>query len=362
MREFAIFLVSALMSGALVVALRGYAPSLGLIDHPGGRKTHEMPVPVVGGLAMYLALAPFVLASGHRDAFAFVIALGFVTLVGALDDRVQLSAKLRLALEVVAAVILLTGGVAVNYLGNLIGFGPMGTSFAAPVFTIVCVIGLINGFNMADGLDGLAGSLAFVACIFFTGVALATGQGEVALVGIAALGVLVGFLAFNMRSRIRRRAAVFMGDAGSMVLGILFAWFAIELAGNKPSLLTPIGAVWILAVPLLDMGSVMAYRISHGTSPFHADRRHFHYMLVDRGMPVSKAVALLVGAASICGAIGLGFPLLGIPEWAMFWAFLAVLGLTWRWISSADRAPRATARAPAASRAAPNVNEPMVIE
>jgi UDP-GlcNAc:undecaprenyl-phosphate GlcNAc-1-phosphate transferase len=121
-----------------------------------------------------------------------------------------------------------------------------------------------------------------------------------------------------------------MGDAGSMVLGLLLAWFAIELAGREASPLAPIGAVWILAVPLLNMGAVLCDRVRHHESPFAADHRHFHHLLADGGMPVPRTVAFAVTAATLAGAVGVGLPLLGVPEWALFAAFGAALACACR--------------------------------
>lgn len=324
---------AALASAGMIVCLRPAARTLGLIDRPGGRKAHDLPVPVVGGLAMYLGLAPFVFTSPTPTAYGLATALGILALVGALDDRRPISARTRLFAEFAAAAIIIASGDSVRYLGDLLGFGPIGTSVLAPAFTLVCFVGASNAMNMSDGLDGLAGSLALVACGWFTVIALAAGNAAVAGIGAAAIGVVIGFLVFNLRTPWRKRATVFMGDAGSMVLGFLLAWFAIELAGERPSLLTPIGAVWILAVPLLDMGSVMLSRLKHRVSPFAGDRRHIHYVLVDGGMSVPQAVGVKVAAAVICGAIGAGFPLVGIPEWVMFAAFLVLWLLTYKWIA-----------------------------
>lgn len=333
---------ACLISVVLILVLRRFAEPLGLIDHPSGRKAHAAPVPAVGGVAMYGAIAPFALLAlpGARGA-VLVAALGLLVIAGVLDDRIHLRPRVRFAIEIGAAVLLIWGGQSVAYLGNLLGLGPLHTGAYGAFFSLVCYVGLINATNMVDGIDGLAASLSLIAIMFFTGVAAAVGETGIAVVGAAAIGVLLGFLAFNLRTGWRTHAAIFMGDAGSMFLGCLLAWFAIVLAGRAPSLLTPIGAVWILAVPLLDMGSVMLYRIRQRRSPFDGDRRHIHYRLIDSGVSVSRAVTLLTAAAIACGAIGLGFPLLGIPQWAMFIAFLVAWFAAYRVVARSPADPQA---------------------
>ena len=319
--------------------LRRFALPLGLVDYPGGRKTHDVPVPVIGGLAMYLGgLLPLELTNLHGAAFVLILILGLLAVIGALDDRVQLSSRVRFAAELAAAAVLIANGDSVHYLGDLLGFGPIGASVMGPLFTFVCYVGVVNAVNMSDGIDGLAGSLAIVACAWFAVIALVGGHAEIAGIVVPVFGVLISFLAFNLRTPWRAHAAVFMGDAGTMVLGFLLAWFAVKLAGQGPALLTPIGAVWILAVPLLDEGSVMLYRLRCRVSPFRSDRLHAHYVLIDRGISVSGVVAVMVTAGVICGALGVGFPLLGIPEWVMFAGFLMLWGLVYKWISRAHKA------------------------
>lgn len=329
-RQLAVLSISGVGCVAWLGLFRSIAVPLGLVDHPGGRKRHDLPMPVVGGLAMFLGMLPVLFAGGHGALVNLGLAMLLVVVVGVVDDKATIPAKTRLTLEALAALILVAGGVSLRHLGDLVGGGPIGTSLAAPLITVVCVTGTINAMNMADGLDGLAGSLALVAIAFFTAVALADGDLQLVKVGCAALGAIAGFLAFNLRTRFRSRAAVFMGDAGSMLLGLVIAWFAITLAGQRPSLLTPIGAVWIMAVPLCDMGSVMLHRMQRGQSPFAADRRHLHYLLVDAGMSVSEAVGLLVLAGVACGAIGVALPLLGVPEWLLFAAFLGTWAIVYR--------------------------------
>ncbi|MBS0319488.1 MAG: undecaprenyl/decaprenyl-phosphate alpha-N-acetylglucosaminyl 1-phosphate transferase [Proteobacteria bacterium] len=342
-------LAAFVISLVLIVALRRAAPTAGLLDRPGGRKLHASPVPVVGGLAMFIAILPFIVAAADRGAATtLAFALAILVGVGFLDDRFLLRPRYRFVAEFGAAMVLVWGGQSVAYLGDLIGFGAIHTGVFGAAFSVACYVGLINAVNMIDGLDGLAGALMLIALVFFTAVAGIDGNAMALQVGLAAIGALVAFLLFNLRTPWRARAAVFMGDAGSMMLGCLVAWFAIVLAGRLPagtssSSLTPIGAVWVLAVPLLDMGSVMLHRIRRGRSPFDGDRRHLHYRMVDSGISVTRAVATLAAAAVACGFVGIGFPRLGIPEWVMFYAFIAAWFLAYRAVSRAPTRPASSA-------------------
>ncbi len=341
--------IAFLVCFVITLLLQRVAARLGLLDHPGGRKSHAQAIPVIGGLAMAAGLLPFVwLAPSVRTSTALGIALVLLVATGVVDDRAEVRPRLRFLAEFAAALILAVAHQSVTYLGDLFGVGALTTGPFAIPFTIVCYVGLINAINMIDGLDGLAGSLILIALAFFTFIAGLDGDGVALQIGLAAIGALVAFLAFNLRVPWRERAAVFMGDAGSMMLGCLVGWFAIMLAGRPAvgaatSSLTPIGAVWILAVPLLDMGSVMLHRIRRGRSPFDGDRRHLHYRMVDSGMSVTRTVATLCGAAVLCGVIGVGFPRLGIPEWAMFFAFLVLWFLAYRAVSRAPTRPASSA-------------------
>ena len=118
-----------------------------------------------------------------------------------------------------------------------------------------------------------------------------------------------------------------MGDAGSMMLGLALCWFSIDLTQGEGRSLPPMACVWLFAVPLLDMARVMALRLWRGSSMFEADRGHFHHLLLARGYSVAATAWILIGATALAGAIGLGAWKLGAPDWAMFYAFLALLAV-----------------------------------
>lgn len=190
------------------------------------------------------------------------------------------------------------------------------------------MVGIINAFNMADGTDGLAGGLSLVAALWLTVVALLSGgYSETGMLLLLLTAVIMGFLCFNMRNPWRRRAVVFMGDAGSTMLGFLLAWFAIELSQGAQPAISPIAAVWILGLPLLDTVCIMLRRILKGRSPLAADREHLHHILLLAGYFDARTVAILLMISAGLGAVGVTGSLMAVPEVVMFYAFVGLFGL-----------------------------------
>jgi len=155
-------------------------------------------------------------------------------------------------------------------------------------------------------------------------VAASGGEGRVAFELLLLAGVTAGFLVLNLRTRWLSRALVFLGDAGGLLLGLLLAWYSIVLSGRPGAPLSPIEAVWIMGVPLLDMGSVMLLRISQRRSPFFGDRQHMHYVLLDGGYSVSQVVTMMTAASVACGLVALLTREVAVPEVVLFAAFLAL--------------------------------------
>lgn len=311
----------------LIYMLKGPALRLGFGDKPGARKQHEGVVPVIGGLAMFLVLM-LAIWVGQPENFlrydSLFLALGLMVLIGAIDDRWGLSARLRLVIQAGAALLLVYGDEPViSSVGDLLGIGELQLSFWALPFTVFSVIGMINAINMSDGMDGLAGGLALIALIWFMIVALALGAYRASLI-LFFMAVLIGFLACNLRHRWRRKAGVFMGDAGSMMLGMVLAWLAISLSQRPGAQLSPIVAVWILGLPLLDTVSVMVRRVAKGRSPFSPDREHLHHILLLAGYSDAQVVSRLHIAALLLGGIGVGAWWAGVPDYVLFYAFMAL--------------------------------------
>ena len=322
-----------LLSIALVSGLRRLAPRIGLVDVPTTRKAHIGSVPLCGGIAMFFALLASVsLRAGLQgngalgewtavpphNPWPFVLGLGLLVAVGMADDRWEMGAIPKLALQILAAGLLLGLG-AEMYLTTGSPLWPVSwpaTRWMSLPVTLIFVVGVTNAFNMIDGLDGLAGSLASVALV---GVALSgrlTGHPPLAEDGLLLLATVLGFLLFNLRRPGLPRAIAFMGDAGSMMLGCAIASMIVELAsgsaaGNGPNIFPAL--LWLVAIPVIDTISLMIRRPLAGRSPMAADRTHLHHLLLDAGVSPTHATAILTGVSALLGVVGVSGVAFAIP-------------------------------------------------
>lgn len=304
----------ALAAGCLAL-FRKLAPHMQLLDKPGGRKTHDGAVPLIGGLAIAVAVAVSSVAVGFDWGRFWYLALGAWTLlaVGMWDDRSAVSSTLKFVVQaLVAVLVVFEEADAIRRVGYTL-FGPGAQwnllSYAIAFFFIV---GFINAFNMIDGIDGLAGSLVLTMSVALLLVA----GGSYSVVGVNLLllviiGAVCAFLVFNLwlPSRHRRqRYRVFLGDAGTMVLGLLIAWCALHIAGAPSSNPEGAGVVsWIVAYPVSDTVAVMTLRLLQGSHPFTPDRQHLHHLLLARGLSVYATL----GVINLLSWIGIGYAFAG---------------------------------------------------
>ena len=268
--------------------LMDFGYKLGLVDQPNERSSHTKIVPRVGGLAIflpYLVLGLGFYLTGYdylQLNSGYWIGLGAIVTLGTLDDRLDLSSALKFFIQfAVAAYYVLSTG---NYVDNLYGLFGIGAlpSWLGISLSIITVVYLINAVNLIDGVDGLAAGISLLALYLFSTL---MGGGEYLITSIfIGLGLIV-FMGFNYSDKRK----IFLGDAGSLSLGFIIATFAMEFlhSGNAHHLhlnLNPvIVAILILGYPVADTIRVFAIRISMGLSPFNADRRHMHHVLLDKG-------------------------------------------------------------------------------
>jgi UDP-GlcNAc:undecaprenyl-phosphate GlcNAc-1-phosphate transferase len=296
-------LVAACTSALAIVVLRRFAVSLGLVDHPDQRKQHIGDVPLVGGLAIFMGVAAGAAGHGQFQEFEMVLLGTAAVLVklGALDDRFDLSVRDRLLIQtIVILTVIASTGVYIHTLGTLFGHKVTLGWIGVPL-TVIAVIGLVNAFNMMDGIDGLAGSLELVsiaAIILFADPTPLHGViALLALLAAASLPYLVANQGFM-------GGKIFLGDAGSMLIGYLLAWALIRMSQIPQTQLSPVNVLWCVALPVFDTFAVMYRRMRQGRSPFKPDRGHIHHILLGTGLGPRTTLAALVALASSLALIG----------------------------------------------------------
>ncbi|MFK8068864.1 MAG: MraY family glycosyltransferase [Gammaproteobacteria bacterium] len=259
-----------------------------------------------------------------------------VFLLGAIDDRIDLPAKLRLAIQLgIGFCLVLVFNISVSELDALMGNGSlMLTPVFSLLFTTVCTAGVLNAVNMSDGIDGLLGSTACVSLLAISFLAYQAGAFPEASISMLCFGLILGYLVYNLGAfGVHRR--IFLGDSGSMLVGLVLLILLIVLSQGAEPVITPTSAGWLLGLPLLDTVSVMIRRVLDGRSPLSAGRDHFHHILQDLGISRSNTLKTLVLIQIIFVLIGLSANRTDVPQSFYFWSFVIVTALQFVSISLA---------------------------
>jgi len=328
MQDILGFVLALGVTAGAIPALARLAPGWGLVAQSGPRMQHQSAIPTVGGLAMGIGfLAAYALTGlGARLSPLLAAAVAVTLAGGVLDDRHALRSLPKFAFQIAAAALLaLSGDALLTHLGQLMSAELFTLGRWAAPLSIFALVGVMNAMNMIDGLDGLAGALALAACISFGAAGSFAGHGpEFAVICITA-GATLAFLFFNARLPWRDQAAVFMGDTGSLLLGLLLGWCAVRLSMSERPALAPITAVWILALPIADTVTLLVRRSLRGRNPFHADRHHMHHIVMALGLSSARTTALLFWIALVLGIGALAADRLGVPQYVMFYLYMACL-------------------------------------
>ncbi|SDY63934.1 undecaprenyl-phosphate alpha-N-acetylglucosaminyl 1-phosphatetransferase [Nitrosomonas sp. Nm58] len=326
-----LFALSTALSTIVIRFAISVALTYGIADHPGGHKQHDTITPFVGGVGILIALsiALIMLFNTHPEEPLKWLGLGLGSIVifatGFADDLWQLNYKVRLIIQAaVALVMVLAGGVVLTNLGSLLPGLTLELGLLAIPFTIFATIGGINALNMIDGMDGLAGSLSLVSLLLISAVAFIAGDSSNLTLAAALASGTTGFLYFNLRHASQRRARVFLGDNGSMLLGFLFAWLLVDLSQEPNQAMTPVTAIWLFSIPLMDTISVMLRRVVLRKSPFIPDHNHLHHILLHAGFRIEDTVIAIASLHLLFGITGLAGLYLGAPEFVMLLGFLLV--------------------------------------
>ncbi|OQK17908.1 hypothetical protein AU255_08615 [Methyloprofundus sedimenti] len=319
----------------IVLFISPIAQKKGLTDKPCSRKKHSGEIPLTGGISIYLCVLILFYWLPINN-YWYIVSATLIVACGVIDDFKHLNYKIRLIIEVVATLIMIFwGGVEITNLGNLFGFGDIQLGYFSPLVTIFAVVGGINAFNMTDGIDGSTGGISLITMSLLLMLANAMPQ----VTGICSLFIpaLTAFLFFNMRAFGRKKAAIFLGDAGSMLLGFTICYLIILISQGENRIISPVTVLWIIGFPLLDAIAIMLRRMRKGNSPFAPDREHFHHILPLAGYTHHQTLNIIFFASLSLAAFGIiGEKLFELPEWLMFYLFLGLfflyyLGMSHAW-------------------------------
>lgn len=328
MLEFSALSVAFLCSILTIKLLLPLAPHVGLIDLPNERKKHDGAIPLIGGISIFtgVLIASTLFIEQSNVINLYLISSALIVFIGTLDDIYDLSVGSRILFQGIVACILVFGaGVYIQNFGALFGGSDIEIAGYGMIFTVLAVIAAINAFNMVDGIDGLAGSMSIIT---IGSIALLMSLNHSSFNILLPLLIVVStipYLFYNVSTRNPRGKKIFMGDAGSMYMGLTVIWL-LALCTQKSEIgeatFRPVTALWLIAVPLMDMLAIMIRRIKRGDSPFKADNGHIHHILLANGLSPRKALWVISGISLAFAVVGILGEIYLVPELVMLLIFM----------------------------------------
>lgn len=311
-----VFVICMLFTGILIPQILLISFRKKLFDVPDERKIHQGVVPRLGGIAFnpvilfsialllgideasgYGHMLNSIMEDSHTMAFGFCAAT-MLYLVGMADDLIGVRYSAKFVVQIACGIFMIAGGIYLNDLHGFFGIHALPQWLGYPL-TILAVVFIINSVNLIDGIDGLASGLCGVATLFYGFIFLLLHEYIYALLAFATLGVLVPFFYYNVFGDIKRGKKIFMGDTGSMTIGMILSFLSIRLLQCNPEDYANLPNALILAfspiiIPCLDVIRVYLHRVRHGNNPFLPDRNHIHHKLLDIGMHQRSAMSVLI--------------------------------------------------------------------
>jgi UDP-GlcNAc:undecaprenyl-phosphate/decaprenyl-phosphate GlcNAc-1-phosphate transferase len=325
---FSSLLIASITSYIAIVILRPFAISINLLDIPNNRKPHDGKVPLIGGIAIFIGIVVSILSSSNdlNQYNIFLLTSLILIMIGVLDDHQNISIQLRLIFQLlVSMIIVTTAGISIESLGNLLGNGEIFLNNWSYFISIIVIIAAINAVNMADGIHGLAGGsslITFSSIIFLSFTKVSYESIEIAFLFCAVLPI---FLIQNLCIGMSKSNRIFMGDAGSMFIGMSIAWILIDLTQGEGQVFSPVTALWLFGLPIIEMATTIFRRLSYGKSPFKSDLFHSHHLLIRIGIDKKNTLLLMLLASLLFSLIGILGEKYGVTERVMFFAFILLL-------------------------------------
>ena len=297
------FFIALLLVGWIHPRLVKIALLKNIVDNPDARKLQRTPVPVLGGVAVFFGV---VIAIGCMSSVVdcsglpvVIMAMMAMLYTGTMDDILSLSPGLRFVIEIVVVLLLIfVGGYCIDDFHGLWNIGRFSYWYAVPL-TVVAAVGIINAINLVDGVNGLSSGYCIMACLIFGTLFFLSGEESMTILAVVSVGALIPFFLHNVFGKTSK---MFIGDGGTLVMGVVMSVFVIEILQNgsraaayvDPNVgLVPF-TLAVLSVPVFDTLRVMSTRILKGTSPFRPDKTHLHHMFIDLGCShVATTLAIL---------------------------------------------------------------------
>ncbi len=296
--------VAFIVAFASTPIVKSFAQKVGAIDVPDeARRVHDHPIPRMGGLAIFFGfiISVVLFADITKQIQGILIGCVIIVATGAVDDIVSLNAWVKLALQIVAAVVAVLHGVVIRVLMNPILFSDTQHLFlgvlSIPV-TVIWIVFITNSVNLIDGLDGLACGVSVISSATMLVTALLVSEGNVAIILAALAGACAGFIPYNFNP-----AKIFMGDTGALLLGYVLTTMSVVGMFKFYAVVTFAVPLLAMALPLMDTLFSIIRRLIHKQSPMHADRGHFHHRLIDMGLTQKQAVSVLYSISAILGLL-----------------------------------------------------------
>ncbi len=324
------YVILFIFSSLFLFFARQVAIQIGLVDKPNFRKRHIGAIPLVGGISIFAGICFYNIFYWDEmtQPFIYLLCAAILVITGALDDRFDLSVKTRMLVQtVVACIMMFVAGLYIKSLGNILGPWELVLNSFGYIVTLLAVFSAINAFNMVDGIDGLLGGLS---CVSFGALGILLyidGQPQLAALCLAIIITILPYIFLNL-GIFGMSHKVFMGDAGSTLIGFTIIWIILQSTQGQGHPMNPVTALWVIAIPLIDMIATMYRRISKGKSPFSADRQHLHHIMLRSGFSARETFVIITSIAAFLAFIGvLGEHLSFVTEWMMLVLFLVLFVL-----------------------------------
>lgn len=321
------YIVFFIVAFIFLFLLRKIAKKINLVDKPNERKKHNGEIPLVGGISIYLTL---MLALWFKSDLLvhseiYVLCASVLLIIGVIDDKYDVDFRIRLVVQILISCTMIFGaGLSLKSLGGLafgheLVLGPLGY-----IVTVFAVLGAINAFNMVDGIDGLLGGLTLAT---FGGLAYLNYMDQQLLLArfcLLMMIVVLPYIFLNLGFPFGVRRKVFMGDAGSMLIGFTIIWVLLQGTQGQKAQMYPVTALWLIAIPLMDMVTIMVRRVRKGHSPFKPDREHLHHICLRAGLSSRQALCFICLLSLFFILIGIVLELMAVPEWLSLLLFIGI--------------------------------------